>query len=65
MLWVLRKTLGFMLLRSKLISLSPAPHPIQCKGEVTKYALGVQKKLQDFCCFTAKLSIANWTISET
>ena len=43
MLWVFRKTLEFMLLRSKLILLSPAPHPIQYWGEVTKYALGVQK----------------------
>ena len=39
------RPLGLMLLRSKLILLSPAPHPIQFQGEVTKYALDVKKDL--------------------
>ena len=39
------RPLGLMLLRSKLILLSPAPHPIQFYREVTKYALGVKEKL--------------------
>ena len=50
MLWVLRKTTGFMRLCSKLILLSLAPHPIQFYGEVTKYTLGVKEKLWRLCC---------------
>ena len=46
---------GPVLLRSKLILLSSAPNPKQCKGEVTKILFMECKVLWGCCCFAANL----------
>ena len=54
------KCCGLMLLRSKLILLSSAPNPKQCKGEVTKILFMECKVLRGCCCFAANLLYCLW-----